>query len=340
MLRTASLGILWLGAADGYHVGGAEFRASKPGVQERSASPSMMPSPFRVRERLQNVWSNAAGKVVPTADIDEDPASDPTSDDVPAVLSDEICLTPGRPVVRVEVAPGNARRIFTGIDIVAECNVLEAVWRTLTDYENLADAVPNLISNEVVSLDERGGARLKQVGAAKLAPVIVFRAQTTLDVREYPEGIPAQMEADHLLGAPDDATAASGSSQSTDSAAVRAFDSALPLVLDVFPRPYCISSLPHRDVTMQGVEGKGDFRHYQGVWRLQPLPGCAPPGSNAMRLTYSVELSPRAWVPVGLLEGRIAEALGENLEAIRDYVHAAAADERKQSGRAEAPSAR
>ena len=39
-----------------------------------------------------------------------------------------------------------------------------------------------------------------------------------------------------------------------------------------------------------------------------------------MRLTYSVELSPRAWVPVALLEGRIASALGENLEAVRDFV--------------------
>ena len=33
-----------------------------------------------------------------------------------------------------------------------------------------------------------------------------------------------------------------------------------------------------------------------------------------------MELSPRAWVPVALLEGNIATALGENLEAIRDYV--------------------
>ena len=32
----------------------------------------------------------------------------------------QVCLVPGAPVVRVEVAPGNARRIFTGIDIVAE----------------------------------------------------------------------------------------------------------------------------------------------------------------------------------------------------------------------------
>ena len=51
----------------------------------------------------------------------------------PAVLKEEeVCLMPGEVVVRVEDAPGNARRIFTGIDIVAPTDVLEAVWRTLT----------------------------------------------------------------------------------------------------------------------------------------------------------------------------------------------------------------
>lgn len=71
---------------------------------------------------------------------------------------------------------------------------------------------------------------------------------------------------------------------------------------------------------MQGVEGEGDFNFYQGVWRLQPLPNCAPTGMSAMRLTYSVELSPRAWVPVALLEGQIAKTLGENLVSVREYV--------------------
>ena len=50
-------------------------------------------------------------------------------------------------VVRVEPAPGNARRIFTGIDIVAPDPgkpdyVLELVWQTLTEYENLAKVCP------------------------------------------------------------------------------------------------------------------------------------------------------------------------------------------------------
>jgi len=222
--------------------------------------------------------------------------------------------------VRVEVAPGNARRIFTGIDIVAEgCDVLELVWATLTDYANLATVVPNLVSNDVIRSDDDGkGARLQQVGAAKIAPGITFTAQTTLDVREYPRGLPEEKEADYLAEA-EQVVGEYGAA----SAAARARGSALPLQWGVFPRPYVLSSLPHRDVTMQGVPKLGDFRHYQGVWRLQELPNCAQPGYSAMRLTYSVELSPRAWVPVALLEGNIATALGENLEAIRDYVAAA-----------------
>ena len=33
------------------------------------------------------------------------------------------------------------------------------------------------------------------MGAASLAPGITFKAQTTLDVREYTNGLPAEMEA-------------------------------------------------------------------------------------------------------------------------------------------------
>ena len=196
--------------------------------------------------------------------------------------------------------------------------MLELVWATLTDYPNLALVVPNLVSNDVLSTDDDGkGARLQQVGAAKIGPGITFKAQTTLDVREWPGGLPADKEADYLA----EAEQPVGEYGVKESAAARVASQLQPLQLGVFPRPYVLSSLPHRDVTMQGaVDVKGDFRFYQGVWRLQELPNCAQPGYSAMRLTYSVELSPRAWVPVALLEGNIATALGENLEAIRDYV--------------------
>lgn len=82
----------------------------------------------------------------------------------PSILDPDVCLLPGVPVVRVENAPGNARRIFTGVDIVADCdNVLDVVWAVLNDYPRLAEAVPNLVENEVVAALEGGGARLRQV---------------------------------------------------------------------------------------------------------------------------------------------------------------------------------
>jgi len=37
-----------------------------------------------------------------------------------------------------------------------------------------------------------------------------------------------------------------------------------------------------------------------------------------MRLTYAVEVSPRPYLPVALVEGRIARDLCANLKAIRD----------------------
>ena len=124
--------------------------------------PPVMSSPFRIRERAFK-WV-ADNFVSPEDQIEED------DEQAPVVLSDEICLVPGRPVVRVEVAPGNARRIFTGIDVVAlGCDVEEMVWATLTDYQNLAKVVPNLVSNTVLSAEAHVGARLQQVGAAVLA---------------------------------------------------------------------------------------------------------------------------------------------------------------------------
>ena len=71
---------------------------------------------------------------------------------------------------------------------------------------------------------------------------------------------------------------------------------------------------------MQNVPGEGDFEHYQGIWRMQPLPNCSPSGGDATRLTYAVEIKPKGILPVKLIEGRIASDLKTNLMAIRDNV--------------------
>jgi len=228
--------------------------------------------------------------------------------------------------VRIEKAPRNSRRIFASIDIPTG---IDEVWNLLTDYENLQSVVPNLTANEVleqftgINCREvwqsrmRGGGMalsstspsnadqckrmakrmkgsvLKQAGGAKFMG-ISFSARTTLEVREWPMGMPDF--------AHDDDNANGGK------------ENGRKLTRYVFPRPFTVPSLPRKDISMQSIEtDDGEFRMYQGVWRMQPLPGCS---RRATRLTFAVEVSPR--VPVKLVEERIAQDLSNNLEAIRD----------------------
>lgn len=254
------------------------------------------------------------------------------SEMAPPFLNEDQCLVPGEPVVRVEKAPENSRRIFAGIDIMAS---VDDVWNVLTDYANLQKVVPNLVVNEVVELykgakslqvtidtskpeekqceelaSKMKGALLKQVGGAKVAG-INFSARTTLEVREWPQGLPDFAHFNDEVW------------QGKDRKQRAKEYSKIKLERYRFPRPFAISSLPTRDISMQSIEkDDGEFRMYQGVWRMQPLPGCAPEGQQAMRLTYAVEVSPRAYLPVSLVEGRIVRDLCTNLEAIRDYVAA------------------
>ena len=291
---------------------GADDGAAADGPPRRFASVASLPG-MQTFNALYETAHGAAGSRTGQGDDAE----------TPAVLSDEVRalrrpprrpthhpLPPppvppqvglvGRPVVRVEPAPGNARRIFTGIDIVASgCDVEEKVWATLTDYEGLAAVVPNLVKNEVLDFVPQQGARLRQVGAAKLAPGITFTATTTLDVREYRNGILDEMEADHLR----DPRATAPSRRPIRRRSARRRRSSR--CSGTSSRGRTASSLPHRDITMQGVRGTGDFRFYQGVWRMQPPPGCAPPALLG-DAPHVLGRAPRARVPVALLEGRIA----------------------------------
>jgi hypothetical protein len=197
----------------------------------------------------------------------------------------------------------------------------------------LQDVVPNLVVNEVLDVYEgkpagrvkvdsslsdeeqcealskqMKGALLKQVGGAKVAG-IKFSASTTLEVREWPQGLPdfAHFQDQEWKGKTRDKRAKDNAKK--------------PLKRYRFPRPFALSSLPTRDISMQSIENDdGEFRMYQGVWRMQPLPGCAPGDKEAMRLTYAVEISPRAYLPVSLVEGRIVRDLCTNLASIRDFV--------------------
>lgn len=250
----------------------------------------------------------------------------------PPFIGENQCLVPGEAVVRVEKATDNSRRIFAGIDIMAS---VDDVWKVLTDYDNLQNVVPNLVVNEVLERYEgedpstidyvinpnmtseeqckalskkMKGSKLRQVGGAKVVG-INFSAQVTLEVREWPNGMPDFFHFSEEM-------------YEGISRAERAkLERQRKLERYHFPRPFAISKLPTKDISMQSVEDDdGEFRLYQGVWRMQPLPGCAPPGESAMRLTYAVEISPRPYLPVALVEGRISKDLCNNLLAVRNFV--------------------
>eukprot|EP00434_Breviolum_minutum_P034474 symbB.v1.2.030517.t1/scaffold3447.1/size56486/2 len=252
----------------------------------------------------------------------EDEGADTIEEDTPVVLTDAVCLIPGgEPVVRLEDAPGNARRIFTGVDIRA---TVDEVWEVMTNYNELESRIPNLAQNQVVErYQEDGGARLWQVGQAKwtvLGKDFFFKACTTLDVRLWPDGLPTEMTAGQQMCA-------------SSSEEVRDYDRTLPLLRDIFPRPFSISDegVPIRDITMQNVlNERSDFVHYRGVWRFQPLRGCAMDGGDMMRLTFSVECQPHWFLPVAPVEGRIAAAMAENMVAIRNFIEGRKAEQEAQ----------
>jgi hypothetical protein len=221
------------------------------------------------------------------------------------IVSNTIVMLRDRePYVYIEMSPSNSRRIYTGVDIMSN---IDSIWDVLTAFDKLQDVVPSLVKNEVVSLTGNGGARLSQVGGAKVLPGVTFTAKTVLDVSVYTEANP--MPASMLT--------------IRNSTVCDTWGVSAPLTRGVFPRPDSMDFLPCRDIAIQNVVGEGDFEHYQGVWRMQSLPSCAPDGNNATRLTYAVEIKPKGFLPVKLIEGRIAVDLKANLAAIRDFVEQA-----------------
>jgi hypothetical protein len=85
-------------------------------------------------EVLEQIYISAMGDIdvsnLSFNDVDYD-----SSEMSPPFLDPNSCLVPGEPVVRVENAPENSRRIFAGIDIMAS---VDDVWnvRNFTKHEN------------------------------------------------------------------------------------------------------------------------------------------------------------------------------------------------------------
>ncbi|KAH8044525.1 polyketide cyclase / dehydrase [Aureococcus anophagefferens] len=147
---------------------------------------------------------------------------------------------------------------------------VDTVWDLLTDYEGLADVVPNLVANEVIAKPPGGGgARLRQVGSAQVLPGVNFKASMVLDVAEVRGGLAAGQirrgELDRVDAATEDG--------------IRATEKKERLERGLFPALGAATSDPafNRDITMVSVPGEpGDFTLYQGLWRAQPCRTAGP----------------------------------------------------------------
>ncbi len=100
----------------------------------------------------------------PTADLD---------DDLPEIVSDiAVTVTPLR---------DRQRQLTASLLIPAAAARL---WQVLTDYERLADFIPNLAESTIVG-EQNGATLLKQVGTQRVAGV-KFRASVTLKMETCP----------------------------------------------------------------------------------------------------------------------------------------------------------
>lgn len=78
-----------------------------------------------------------------------------------------------------------------------------------------------------------------------------------------------------------------------------------------------------REIAFNMVEG--DFKVFEGKWSVEEVEdsldegGENPTGQEFQTtLSYVVELEPKLWVPVRLLEGRICKEIKTNLISIRE----------------------
>ena len=78
------------------------------------------------RQVMADIYSNAVHTDVDVSELSFDDVDYESSEMAPPFLDPDSCLVPGEPVVRVEKAPENSRRIFAGIDMVAS---VDDVWK-------------------------------------------------------------------------------------------------------------------------------------------------------------------------------------------------------------------
>lgn len=123
----------------------------------------------------------------PLLDDGADDGEDDWSDEVPAGLESELL-----DAVDVTTERLGGRQTFIGATIYVPCSA-EKVWQVLTDYDHLADFIPNLQESRCIASPSPDCVRLEQVGAERFLK-LKFCARVVLDmVEQFPYRIDFSM---------------------------------------------------------------------------------------------------------------------------------------------------
>lgn len=189
--------------------------------------------------------------------------------------------------VRIDRTSPNSRRISGDIIVPRH---LDDVWAILTDYDNLAIHVPNLVESKRVNPsngnrfdssstqgDGKYRCRLYQRGAQKIVG-FDFSASVTMDMTE------------RIIGGAPFVPSASLPSE--------------------------VSSNEQRQILFKCVDSKF-FSEFDGEWRISWCADPDDPSKVATKVSYVVDVRPRGPVPVQALEWRIREDVPTNLRAVK-----------------------
>ncbi len=113
-----------------------------------------------------------------TEDLDFQSPSDDTNLEGDLV-ADTVASLP-KVEIQVEKIAERQRQISAKIQIPQP---VEIIWKVLTDYEALADFIPNLAKSRLIE-HPNGGIRLEQIGSGRLLN-FNFCARVVLDLEEY-----------------------------------------------------------------------------------------------------------------------------------------------------------
>ncbi|WZY83075.1 hypothetical protein YC2023_029459 [Brassica napus] len=213
------------------------------------------------------------------------------------------CLTDGKSeelavvgddgvLIEVKKLEKSSRRIRSKIGMEAS---LDAVWSVLTDYEKLSDFIPGLVVSELV---EKEGNRVRLFQTTPFA----LLSESKLDIWDKYVNSRSMGQQNLALGLKFNAKA----------------------VLDCFEKELQI--LPNgrrREIDFKMVEG--DFQLFEGKWSIEQLDKGIQGEALDLQfkdfpttLAYTVDVKPKMWLPVRLVEGRLCKEIKTNLLSIRD----------------------